>query len=122
MEELSTGATSTVTTCSVASGSAAFSLEEHEQRTRPTRTSRQPDVRRILISKDTCDGLQICQSDAIPGLSVVECVARVHERLLRIHYFQRRGFAGLISQLDQSQAFRRKIGGLPQSIDGCAGG
>src|SRR6059036_370496 len=124
MEVLSTGATSTVTTCSPSGLSAAFSAVQ------PDKSDMKHNNAMILTMKlctilerschrleRSCHRLQRRERDAISSLRIVVSVARLNQGILRIDHFQRGGFAGLVSQIDQAQALCRIIRRAPQAID-----
>src|SRR5216117_1432851 len=117
MEVLSTGATSTVTTCSPSGLSAAFSAVQPDKSDMKHNNAMILTMKLCTILERSCHRLQCRQRDAISSLRIVVSVARLNQGILRIDHFQRGGFAGLVSQIDQAQALCRIIRSAPEAID-----
>src|SRR5438552_11497259 len=59
--------------------------------------------------KHSRNRLQRRQCHTISRLRIIVSIARVDERLLRVNDLERSGLAGLIPQVDQTQALRREV-------------
>src|SRR5581483_7729080 len=61
-------------------------------------------------SESSCQSLQIGDGGTIPCLAIVEGIASLRQRVLRVHHFQYRSFSRAIAQIGQTKAVGREIG------------
>ena len=62
--------------------------------------------------KTSCQCLQVRQRDTKAHLAVIKSIARLSQRILRVHNLQYCGFARLITHSRQAQALRREFSGV----------
>src|SRR5713226_1151213 len=66
--------------------------------------------------KSSSKGLQCGDGNTITGFAVIVNVTRLRQGILRVDYFEDRGFAGLVSQRGEAQALGRQVSRLTQQI------
>ena len=60
--------------------------------------------------------MQCRYRNTVSRFGIIIGIPCLNQRILRVHNFQSRGFAGLITKVDQAQTFRSQIGSAPERI------